>query len=82
MSSAATRSPTSARWSSATTKASSLSHWTTDLRFEDLARFLAEAGEWAGHRRIRDIRLEGEARTESLGEAGRGRWTSGRSAMP
>jgi stage II sporulation protein D len=39
--------------------ASSLSHWTTDLRFEDLARFLAEAGEWAGHRRIRDIRLEG-----------------------
>ena len=51
------------------TTASSLSHWTTDLRFEDLARFLAEAGEWAGHRRIRDIRLEGS----SVRVSGRGR---------
>ncbi|HET9724225.1 MAG TPA: SpoIID/LytB domain-containing protein [Actinomycetota bacterium] len=39
--------------------ASPLSHWTTDLRFADLARFLAEAGEWAGHRRISDVRLKG-----------------------
>lgn len=53
--------------------ASSLSHWTTDLRFEDLARFLAEAGEWAGHRRISDVgldggtvRISGEGRTRSM----------------
>ncbi|HEU4354878.1 MAG TPA: SpoIID/LytB domain-containing protein [Actinomycetota bacterium] len=39
--------------------ASPLSHWSTDLRFEDLARFLTEAGEWAGHRRISDVRLDG-----------------------
>jgi SpoIID/LytB domain protein len=39
--------------------ASSLSRWTTELRFEDLTRFLAEAGEWAAHRRIQDVRLDG-----------------------
>ena len=39
--------------------ASPVSRWSVRLRFEDLARFLAEAGEWPAEVAISDVRLEG-----------------------
>ena len=39
--------------------ASPVSSWRVRLRFEDLARFLAEAGEWPTGASISDVRLEG-----------------------
>ncbi len=56
--------------------ASSVSHWSVRLPFDDLRRFLAAAGEWPAGRSISHVRLDGssvtvsgEGRSRSMDEA-------------
>jgi stage II sporulation protein D len=51
--------------------ASPLSHWSVRLPFEDLARFLREAGEWPRGRAISNVRLDGTAVVVSGGGTSR-----------